>query len=468
MKRTKRVMLLAGALLILLTACSGGNTGGKPSAAEAGAPLVLRVCVEGPLRNSGETFWNETALTQLAQYYQTTSGHKIEFEKLPSETDERANRIQKLKTEMMAGKGPDIFVFSAEDQASAKLIPDFNKAMHTGIFAELSPLLEADENWEDADFYPAILQAGAVDGKQIALPLAFTYYSSLILTDQLAVMQETNLAGTAETYIGEMVGSQADLTKHAFIEFRNPMLLLDQPLNYQTEAVTVSEEDLVQALRLCAGYQVDTRAEDAQDEIFTDFENEEELNRNLYGLSADKAAWIAGISPGRLLLQAAMAEADGFSFREFPLPTLEGQYTALIQTGAAVSANCSHVQEAYDFIKLLLSEEVQSGRGFSSDEGRTYGARALEQSEGWPVRRNIPVRTLYQNQSLYSSAVPMETDDFLLSAEEITSAIFYSEIDAKAEALCTELAAQDRHPADREILAAADDWYAQLKIAAAE
>lgn len=91
MKRTKRVMLLAGALLILLTACSGGNTGGKPSAAEAGAPLVLRVCVEGPLRSSGETFWNETALTQLAQYYQTASGHKIEFEKLPSETDERAN-----------------------------------------------------------------------------------------------------------------------------------------------------------------------------------------------------------------------------------------------------------------------------------------------------------------------------------------------------------------------------------------
>lgn len=73
---------------------------------------------------------------------------------------------ERLRAELPAGRGPDI-VFGGES-----LLPDVYKTMSTGIFMDYGPYMTNDNEFDPADYYEGILHGGRLFDKQYVLPLS--------------------------------------------------------------------------------------------------------------------------------------------------------------------------------------------------------------------------------------------------------------------------------------------------------
>lgn len=76
-----------------------------------------------------------------------------------------------------------------------------------------------------------------------------------------------------------------------------------------------------------------------------------------------------------------------------PFAAQDGSIVANVSYYGAVSANCAAVEEAYEFLKLFLSREVQSGGALEAD-GASYDASEWGTTHGWPVRSDITAAEL--------------------------------------------------------------------------
>jgi ABC-type glycerol-3-phosphate transport system substrate-binding protein len=107
---------------------------------------------------------------------------EIELIELPDPAVNRAlyeTVRQKMRTELMSGKGPDFFVLRSPGRDFEGFFPDVEKAMRSGLFCDLRTLytdpfsgtVYIDESRDPA----AMFTAGQVDGKQFTMPLAFGF-----------------------------------------------------------------------------------------------------------------------------------------------------------------------------------------------------------------------------------------------------------------------------------------------------
>lgn len=74
---------------------------------------------------------------------------------------------QVLRTELMAGKGPDLVLFRDYD------LWDVYKMMDAGVLCDLDPFLEADESFALAPFYQRIFNGGYYKEQRLFIPLSF-------------------------------------------------------------------------------------------------------------------------------------------------------------------------------------------------------------------------------------------------------------------------------------------------------
>ena len=89
-------------------------------------------------------------------------------------TEIASEDVQRVRTEIMAGRGPDVLIQSGSTWVALAgdqelLIPDPDKAIAAGVFADCTDVVAALAG-EDACL-PAALEAGAVDGRQYVAPL---------------------------------------------------------------------------------------------------------------------------------------------------------------------------------------------------------------------------------------------------------------------------------------------------------
>jgi ABC-type glycerol-3-phosphate transport system substrate-binding protein len=85
---------------------------------------------------------------------------KVNVEVLPEEKEARSVKLQKLRTEIMSGNGPDIYLLNGfetyEDEALEPLFTDIEKTMESGIFAGLNKNMEKDDYWKSGDYKEAL------------------------------------------------------------------------------------------------------------------------------------------------------------------------------------------------------------------------------------------------------------------------------------------------------------------------
>lgn len=480
MKATsKRIALLLFSLLMAFSAgcASGGeksptdsSSGAKPAGTQESA--VLTLCVDKAYAGS-ERYWGEGLIEPLIEYYETSHDHKVRMETLViSDGEERSNQIQKLQTEMMSGGGPDLFFFSSqqygaryEGEIRQWLFKDFNKAMHIGSFADLSSLMEADESWDPAQFYEPVMQAGAIDGKQYILPVSISYPAVF------AVDSERIQAADADSFLRLLTEKQVVFNRQIPSVFSSvqPLSLFSQPIDYAQEALRLTEEELAESVRLCDAYNQVSKGTAYNPEI-SDEENTARQETAQTVLSAENPLIAAYLGqPCFSIAQQAKEDDTGFSV--YPVASFDGEYPALVTDMAAVSAGSAHPQEAYDFIKLLLSKEIQSGSGFAVDKGdysKFYGNLACSYLAGVPVRKDVTASQLYPNSQAFRPDIDLEDSDFSFPTDTITAARFYTEYDARADLMNLGRTDAYKELSEDERQTAAADLYRDLKLAASE
>jgi hypothetical protein len=169
----KRSVCIAAlwALIFSLSACAAP----EPPVAETDKLVVCADTISAFLYNMGRP-------GQWTVFYdEKYENVEIEMIELPDPMTEPAlyeTVKRRIQTQLMSGKGPDLFILNAPDRELEGFFPDVEKAMRSGLFCDLRELYTdpfSGTVYIDEDRDPAVVfTAGQIDGRQLTLPLWFS------------------------------------------------------------------------------------------------------------------------------------------------------------------------------------------------------------------------------------------------------------------------------------------------------
>ncbi len=191
-----------------------------------------------------EQFGGEEDLRHVIEYYGgLPSGIDVNLEVLPMEGADLHSRLTRIRTEIMAGKGPDVFLMMPSLLPDREMLFPIPKAtMERHVFLPLDELRDSSEHIEWDKINPQILSAGQGSEGQMLLPM---YYS----LDMGVSGEAVDLPATWENAISgnTPVLSQAYGSAFHFGRFRN--LAFTDVANYEKETMTITEEELGQRMK---------------------------------------------------------------------------------------------------------------------------------------------------------------------------------------------------------------------------
>lgn len=260
------------------------------------------------------------------------SNLNINIEVLPMRHEEREVKLQKLRTEIMAGKGPDLYLMNTDVEnaveAREPLFENPYKTMQSGAFASLDCYMEKDTYWEEGTYREEILSAGKSDGKQFILPLS-CYYPVLV-----------GMQG-AEEVSGETLGDW---------------------LAYVEESKDASLREMIKNMYLftCARW-FEPAVDYDKTEVLFDKEKWSDFASEY--LKLQQKIWDENVSvdiPNYSIDYADLKmEQEGAQFLQ-NIPDINGRKMAAVKTYGAIGMSSDYKQEAYDFLMLFLKDEIEN------------------------------------------------------------------------------------------------------------
>lgn len=340
MKKTRNLLktcaaLTAAAVLTAGLSACGEDAASSGTTVDGKEALVLQTDSDLSLfLQDAVDLWNQGGASLSDNFM------PVQVEKLPTDSEERAAALQQTRTELMAGDGADLFIFTmpspdVADEPAESLFPDPNQTLRSGVFADLSDYTKDDPAF--AACVPEVMAAGAVDGRQVALPLSYSwafYYATQENLDLCGIADADLSQGPAE--VAKTLEGNAKGVGNApfFATFILPAL--PQPVDYDAGSVSVTEDEIASLLTTFRSLAV--ASSDATEESGTT------------------------MTTPFLSYQPVNAQADlaeGQTLRFFPYLSTDGTVSAVVNTFAAVRGNCEHVDSAYAFLSFLLSDERQ-------------------------------------------------------------------------------------------------------------
>lgn len=341
-----RMLCLALACLAGLTACAPGDA--EPTPIEVPPPVEQT--------NEGLNIWYtdygmmvkylDAAVTQ---YNQLHPDNPVTADKYFADSSSESNdeATQQMLTEVMAGSGPDLIFFDVGNM-------DIEKMVRRGVFADLEPYFEAD-NFDWSGYNQAVMDAGVWDGQRLVIPLQYNF--PMLYTSQTALDETGFSIENCDTFGGlldEIEAMQADPSQkrevfRAKYTFYNFAQYAGIPyVDYDRQKADLSSPELKRGA---------------------------EIYNNLGGLELgvldDGISGAADIRDGKALWICPFPPVDGFytgpevinTFDELvmmPIRDVSGGIQAQITWAVAVRNNSPNLQNAYEFIKYLLSEEFHT------------------------------------------------------------------------------------------------------------
>lgn len=356
----KKAMALMMALLLLaLCGCQGApDTGSSRRENSSGTGEV----VDKETGESKEIPWLTMVIDSpvipslfVSQFLETIPGYGTEFQveyelisplNMVTEGDsgkpqeDPAVRLRRMRTEMMAGKGPDIFLCDCAssalwqtDDGEPYCEPTFNypeQAMRNNIFLPLDEYIEKAEHMEWDKLNPKVMAAGSYNGKQYILPLK--YHLNVSCFDPAAVDPELAGEYTALPTMEYTLNPQAAYT--------DLLSYFGQPADYDKDLPSFTEEELLD-LALSGLETARKRRDGYFDEL---------LNTPNNGFG--------GGPVGQYIFWRA--NPNGLpAYTMTPAATQDGGVTAAVSCYAAVNVNTKHPDEAFKVLDCLLSKDTQ-------------------------------------------------------------------------------------------------------------
>lgn len=329
MKKTG-MLLMFGIMTVFLAGCQGRNQDAEEE------KEVLTICADG---------WNDVG--GLAEDWKKYCGG-MEVEVIELSHNETADmKNTEIRTEIMSGGGPDVFVLAcpvSENENISYLFSNPEKVMESDLFLPLDEYMENAEYMKPEQWNQTILEAGRTEDGQVLLPVYYRYCAYMIPQKDVQGVEQP--ASWEEVYTSENPALKSTLGNHMWSS--SFPFLFGKLADYQKGELTFSKEELAACLDEALLFEESNTS------------TEESMKMGLTGWGDE--TFYSEVS--------ASLEEEPVGFT---LPNKDGGVTAMVTLYAAVNRNTEHPEEAFAFLDFMLSDEVTSGIGFKRDE-KFYGS----------------------------------------------------------------------------------------------
>ena len=381
-------LLLCVLVLLSCFACEKGPKQEPEEVVETG-PATLNVVTEAVGGASGTSRdFTEALYGAVGNFRMNHEDVKVELEILPTDKEERQIRLQKLRTDLMAGKGPDVFLLPSGMVRGGgglhdPLFANVERAMRNLYFADLSEYYDADEDLKKEELQQDVMDAGVLDGARYVLPLGFNMPVICYVPDKLeqANLTEEDIRAPLGDFLGAALESGNEYTKWLASVFPDTTLCLFQPLfDFETDRLLLDRE---------AVYAVSRQKWQLRQEG-VEYGWPERHTLNLEGYMESKS-WKFFLQASNVVFfleelsdaaeMLGMGKNEDIDVRVAPMRTAGGEVAAEVTYYGAVNANSAHPAEAYEFLRTFLSAGVQHQTGLGS-----ASTRLKDSDIAWPVR----------------------------------------------------------------------------------
>lgn len=272
---------------------------------------------------------------------------EVELEVLPVNDTDLNARLTRLKTEILAGGGPDVFLLGCNYPGGGflnreRVFPNPEKAMYAGFFLPLDEYIENARFMEWDKFTPVVMEAGRSEEGQILLPLRYN-------TNVLVAKKEDLGEKVPENWDEAVEGDNPVYRKgYGWAAYNDLPGVFPRVIDNKTEELLITKEELLHRIEqglTCPSPFADIRAEFST-------------------LVPSQKSWVVDVW-GEYNLWETDLENNVF----LPLRNTEGGYTAHVTIYGAVNRNTDFPQEAFTVLDMLFSKEMQRGEAV----GNMYG-----------------------------------------------------------------------------------------------
>lgn len=415
MKFICRLVKLLLSIVFLSVVLSGCESNGSKS---------LRICVDfGPYGN-GNSALAENFIFNSRDY---GISDEVEIEIVPADETERKGVLTKLRTEIAAGAGPDVFIIDTYVQREDLLFRFPIQAMEQGRFLRLDEHIEKAELMEWGALYAPIMDAGKTEKGQFLIPLAYTFPITLF---------DGHLNGidiSSSTTWSDMINSTNKYVCEASAMFdpcsvSRVSSVFGKIADYPTEKILFSEDDLLKAYEMGIKHENKSSLDDLPENYKVDMAVSFDL------IDGQKVNW---------------------NFDMIPLCNISGGVTATITAYCGINANTKYPDEAFTLIDYLLSKSSQQN---SDMYGVMLNGRAIPVYDGL-MQENSPVQKWHMKEGVYQN--------YLEARELITQVKFRTPLDSYLTSGYADCMAV-RLLGEGDIPSIAKDTYRQLSMELAE
>ncbi len=253
-------------------------------------------------------------------------------ETLPPEGQERSAALSRIRTEILAGKGPDVFICTcwAPGIGEEGLFKFPNQAIENRIFLPLDDYISGAKYMEWDRLLPVVMEAGKGDEGQMLLPLAYTFDVFLLDKDRFSSSVEFPAAW-------EELAESGDKLARSLAGYVTPFNMMGELADYDKDVPAFSEDELFEYMKKVIDHSKQIQSE-AIVPVFVNF-----LDSKFSG-------------PGNQL-----DLLNGREFDFFSTYNKDGGITADITAFAGINRNSAHPDEAFTVLDFLLSRDVQKG-----------------------------------------------------------------------------------------------------------
>lgn len=384
--------ILAGLLvvvLILLTACGSGsaktgNTDGVKLFGDTESRNSLRILMD--IQNFTADSGPESAVREFLSDLEYASGlSDVVIEFLPSDGAERESRLTRLRAEIMAGGGPDVFIMTFSGgydiDAEDTLFTYPQKSMEAGLFLPLDAYMENNTRFAEWEkFTQVIMDAGRNEEGQQIIPLTYTLPVLCYQQKDVTYTPTKELSWNDMLHDPELAPIAADLA-NCFEHFSDsdgsgdgytpPQYLeciLGKIADFENEELLFSEDELLQRVN------------------------------EILSLSKEEQNAISLGATEFLIGKDMSNRSFNQPFTLIPMYSDDGGVTVSIQSYAAINRNTKRPEDAFTVIDMLLSTKAQQNYKLYSNYFYNF--------TGLPM-----------NEELFQQETPLTHTDYYLREE---------------------------------------------------
>jgi multiple sugar transport system substrate-binding protein len=299
--------------------------------------------------------WSGTYLKQSIEHYQKIYPNvNVIIEDFDTPDADWLTYSTRVSTELAAGKGPDVlfpsFMFDS----------DGYKIANAGAFLDLNELIEEDTDFSFDDYVKGMLDSGIYNGKRYIIPTMIEMPTIFIASTQVLdnIGFDRTKTGDMFSFVSEAMrvlpNAQSNPNFRSMFNSKlwSPMFLNGgiRFVDFETNTVLPDEDELKKLAEIYKPYY--------------DIDNNSSLiiypedDRTLRHFHSGAYVFDTLRLMSNHLIQMSEIKTNG-NFEIFAVPGIDGKVHAASFNSVAIRSGSANNQNAWNFIKLLLSQEIQ-------------------------------------------------------------------------------------------------------------